>query len=102
MLTFHERWKAFWGDSTDERNLLFTVKKFHAFSIRKKEVFLATNKQENVCDYSIEGGFSQEDCTIYKGDSSEIIALVLTRSLSLSLSLFLSLKMKELHADEEK
>ncbi|CAA6654663.1 unnamed protein product [Spirodela intermedia] len=74
VLTVHKRWKVFRGDSTDDSDLLFSVKKSSLLQLKTKlDVFLA-GKKEEVCDFSVKGSYFERSCTIYKGDSSVIVA----------------------------
>ncbi|CAA7389305.1 unnamed protein product [Spirodela intermedia] len=74
VLTVHKRWKVFRGDSTDDSDLLFSVKKSSLLQLKTKlDVFLAA-KKEDVCDFSVKGSYFERSCTIYKGDSSVIVA----------------------------
>ncbi|KAH7667518.1 LURP-one-related protein [Dioscorea alata] len=71
----HDRWKAFMGDSTDEKDLLFTVKRSSMFQLRTDlEVFLATNTNENECDFKIKGEYYKRSSVIYKGNTSMVVA----------------------------
>ncbi|KAL3617418.1 hypothetical protein CASFOL_037739 [Castilleja foliolosa] len=69
ILSAHKRWVAFRGESTDENDLLFSVKKSSVIQMtRKLDVFLASNTEERVCDFKIEGHWSS--CVIYAGDDT--------------------------------
>uniref|UniRef100_A0A3Q7IV96 Uncharacterized protein n=1 Tax=Solanum lycopersicum TaxID=4081 RepID=A0A3Q7IV96_SOLLC len=47
ILTEHSRWDAFKGESTDEKDLLFTIKKTSIFQWKTKlAVFLANNNSK--------------------------------------------------------
>ncbi|KAG5585026.1 hypothetical protein H5410_045460 [Solanum commersonii] len=76
MLTEHSRWNAFKGESTDEKDFLFTIKTTSIFQWKTKlAVFLANNNsKEKNCDYLIKGNWSDRSCVIYAGDSSTIVA----------------------------
>ncbi|CAI9097195.1 OLC1v1033565C1 [Oldenlandia corymbosa var. corymbosa] len=77
ILTAHRRWKVFRGDSSDDKNQLFSVRKSSLFQFKTKlDVFLASNTKEDVCDFRIEGSWFERSCTIYAGESSTIIAQV--------------------------
>ncbi|KAK9986248.1 hypothetical protein SO802_031199 [Lithocarpus litseifolius] len=75
LLTAHDRWLAFRGDSLNASNLIFTAKRssFLQFKV-KLHVFLANNTQEDVCDYKVEGSWNEKSCTVYHGQSSNIVA----------------------------
>ncbi|KAL3617423.1 hypothetical protein CASFOL_037744 [Castilleja foliolosa] len=73
ILSAHKRWVAFRGESTDENDLLFSVKKSSVIQMKRKlDVFLATNTEERVCDFKIEGHWSS--CVIYAGNTNNVIA----------------------------
>ncbi|XP_065871005.1 protein LURP-one-related 15-like [Euphorbia lathyris] len=75
--TAHRRWEAFRGESTDEKDLLFSVRKSSLFQMKTQlDVFLAGNKSEEVPDFKIKGGWMESSCTIFLGDgnSKTIIA----------------------------
>ncbi|KAL2455766.1 Protein LURP-one-related 15 [Abeliophyllum distichum] len=75
LLSAHRRWQVFRGESTDAKNLLFSVKKSSLLQFRTKlDVFLASNTAENVCDFKIEGSWLERSCVIYSGNSSNIVA----------------------------
>ncbi|KAL3826181.1 hypothetical protein ACJIZ3_022210 [Penstemon smallii] len=75
LLSAHRRWEVFRGDSTDSKDLLFTVRKSSLLQLKTKlEVFLASNTKENVCDFKIEGSWLERSCVIYAGNSNGIIA----------------------------
>ena len=77
ILTAHRRWKVFRGDASDDKNLLFSVKKSSLIQFKTKlDVFLASNTKEDVCDFKIEGSWFERSCTVYAGDSSTIVAQV--------------------------
>ncbi|KAL4606407.1 hypothetical protein ACB092_09G100300 [Castanea dentata] len=66
-MTAHRRWKAYRGDSTDSKDLLFGAK-------TKLDVFLAHNTKEKVCDFKVEGSRFKKSYVIYAGDTSMVIA----------------------------
>lgn len=77
ILTAHRRWKVFRGDSSDDKDLLFSVKKSSMLQLKTKlDVFLASNTREDVCDFKIEGSWFERSCVIYAGESSTIVAQV--------------------------
>ncbi|XP_019164297.1 PREDICTED: protein LURP-one-related 10-like [Ipomoea nil] len=74
ILTAHRRWEAFRGESTDPKDLLFSVKKSSLFQLKTKlDVFLAGNTKEEVCDFHIMGSWRERSCVIYAGESSSAI-----------------------------
>ncbi|MBA0553740.1 hypothetical protein Golob_012891, partial [Gossypium lobatum] len=58
IMTVHNRWQVFMGESTEEKDLIFTVKRSSMIQFKTKlHVFLATNPKKNVCDFRVEGMF---------------------------------------------
>ncbi|KAJ4979875.1 hypothetical protein NE237_010655 [Protea cynaroides] len=76
IMTAHERWNVYRGESSDSKELLFSVKKSSMFQLikTKMNVFLATNTTEEVCDFKIKGNWSDKSCKIYLRKSNDIIA----------------------------
>ncbi|KAI3891787.1 hypothetical protein MKX03_020925 [Papaver bracteatum] len=71
----HQRWKVYSGDSSDSKDLLFTVKKSHYLQFKiELDVFLSSNKEEDVCDFKVKQSLSEKSCVIYQGNSDNIIA----------------------------
>ncbi|RZC63156.1 hypothetical protein C5167_024905 [Papaver somniferum] len=70
------RWKIYRGDSTDSKDLLFSVKKSqHPIKFKTElDVFLSSNTTEDLCDFKISQTYSENSCVIYRGDSDNIIA----------------------------
>ncbi|KAL6574523.1 hypothetical protein OROMI_011808 [Orobanche minor] len=76
LLSAHRRWQVYRGESTNAKDLLFSVKKSSLIQLKTKlDVFLASNTRENVCDFRIEGSWFERSCVIYAaGNSNNIIA----------------------------
>ncbi|KAI3958085.1 hypothetical protein MKW98_020727 [Papaver atlanticum] len=71
----HQRWKVYRGDSSDSKDLLFTVKKSHYLQFKiELDVFLASNTTEDVCNFKVKQNLSEKSCVIYQGNSDNIIA----------------------------
>lgn len=65
------------GDSSYRKDLMFTARRNSLLDITTElNVFLAGNAREEVCDYKIKGSYLKKSCTIFKGDSSEVVAQV--------------------------
>ncbi|XP_020266053.1 protein LURP-one-related 15-like [Asparagus officinalis] len=74
-LTAHKRWQVFKGESTNAKDLLFSIKQSSAFQSRREyDMFFFTNKKEKTCDFKIKGSISKKKCTVYQGESSFIVA----------------------------
>ncbi|PIA58082.1 hypothetical protein AQUCO_00500189v1 [Aquilegia coerulea] len=75
LMSAHRRWEVHRGDSSDDRDLLFSVKKSSMLQFKTSlDVFLASNKSENVCDFKIKGSWLERSCVVYLGDSTNIVA----------------------------
>lgn len=75
MISMHRRWQVFRGDSSDEKDLLFSAKKSSLIQFKTNlDVFLASNTTEHACDFKIKGSYFERACTIYLGESSTIVA----------------------------
>ncbi|XP_058110536.1 protein LURP-one-related 15-like isoform X2 [Magnolia sinica] len=75
MMSMHRRWQAFRGESSDAKDLLFSVKKSSLLQFKTAlDVFLASNTKEEVPDFKIQGSYFERSCTIYNGDASIVIA----------------------------
>ncbi|XP_065030625.1 protein LURP-one-related 15-like [Musa acuminata AAA Group] len=71
----HDRWQVFKGDSSDPKDLLFSVRRSSALQFKTElDVFLAANTEEEVCDFKMKGSYGERSCTVYKGDSSTVVA----------------------------
>jgi len=81
-MSAHDRWQAFRGDSTDPKDLIFTVKRSSMIQLKTKlHVFLSTNTtNEHVCDFRIEGSWLERSCVVYAGESNNVVAQVGHRS----------------------
>ncbi|XP_030928005.1 protein LURP-one-related 15-like [Quercus lobata] len=75
MMTAHDRWQVFRGDSEDPFDLIFSVKRSSLLQLKTKLlVYLANNRNEDVCDYKVEGSWFEKSCIIYAGESSTVVA----------------------------
>ncbi|RZC68644.1 hypothetical protein C5167_031921 [Papaver somniferum] len=72
--TLHNRWKVYRGDSSNSENLLFSIKNSKALQIKTNlDVFLASNTNEDVCDFKVKQNYSEKSCVVYRGSGSENI-----------------------------
>ncbi|OAY83533.1 protein LURP-one-related 15-like [Ananas comosus] len=77
ILSIHDRWKVFRGDSSSEKDLLFSVKKSAVIQFKTElDVFLAANTSELVCDFKVKGSYFERSVAIYLGSSDTVIAQV--------------------------
>ncbi|XP_020978197.1 protein LURP-one-related 15-like [Arachis ipaensis] len=69
-----DKWKAFRGGSTSERDLIFTRERSSWFQLRTKlNVFLANNTS-GVCDFKIKASFSERSWVVYIAESDMVAA----------------------------
>ncbi|KAK8954930.1 Protein LURP-one-related 15 [Platanthera zijinensis] len=74
-MSVHGRWQAFAGDGTEAPDLLFSVKKSSYLQFHEEwVVYLAANTKEDECDFKIKGSYRKKNFTIYRGDSSSVVA----------------------------
>ncbi|XP_023737771.1 protein LURP-one-related 10 [Lactuca sativa] len=78
IMSEHDRWNVFRGDSKSKSDMVFTTKTAHVFQSKTNvHVFLANKTgSKDVCDFKITGSWSKKNCTIYMGDTSTTIAQV--------------------------
>lgn len=89
IMSAHDRWKIFRGESVEAKDLIFSVKRSSMIQFKTKlHVFLANNTKEDVCDYRIEGSWSERSCVIYAGESNTVIAQVRFISMSSGHNIF--------------
>ncbi|KAE8668653.1 Protein LURP-one-related 15 [Hibiscus syriacus] len=75
IMTVHDRWQVFRGESTEDKDLIFTVKRSSMIQFKTKlHVFLASNPKEDVSDFRVEGSWLERSCTVYSGESNTILA----------------------------
>ncbi|KAI5429252.1 hypothetical protein KIW84_034029 [Lathyrus oleraceus] len=75
IVTMHDRWEAYRGESTDAKDLIFTLKRSSLIQLKTKlDVFLAGNTKENVCDFKVKGSWLERSCIVYAGESNNIVA----------------------------
>ncbi|MFS8005599.1 putative tubby-like protein [Helianthus anomalus] len=68
IISQHNRWKAYRGDSRSNKNMIFTTKQPNMFQFKTSlHVFLAN---KDVCDFKVKGSWSKRKCKIYTGDSA--------------------------------
>ncbi|XP_057808261.1 protein LURP-one-related 10-like isoform X2 [Salvia miltiorrhiza] len=70
-----DTWKVFRGEGQDKRDLIFIVERASIFQMKTKlAVFLAENKYEDVCDYTVQTSWFERSCQVNVGDSSTKLA----------------------------
>nr|XP_043638510.1 protein LURP-one-related 15-like [Erigeron canadensis] len=82
ILTFHKkltsarkRWQCFRGDGTDSRDHLFTAKLSNRTQFKTSlDVFLASNRNQDVADFKVKGNWFEKRCTVFAGESTTVIA----------------------------
>ncbi|CAI9294311.1 unnamed protein product [Lactuca saligna] len=75
LMTAHERWNVFRGDSKSNSDIIFSTKERHMIQIKTAiDVCLANKTSSDVCDFKLKGSWSNRNCTVYVGDTSTPIA----------------------------
>ncbi|CAL0302591.1 unnamed protein product [Lupinus luteus] len=75
MMSAHDRWQAYRGESTESKDLIFTLKRSSLIQFKAKlDVFLANNTKEDVCDFKVKGSWFERSCTVYAAESNNIVA----------------------------
>ncbi|KAL7590293.1 hypothetical protein Lser_V15G39667 [Lactuca serriola] len=76
IMSEHDRWNVFRGDSKSKSDMVFTTKTPHVIQSKTNvHVFLANKtSSKDVCDFKIKGSWSKRNCTISMGDTSTTIA----------------------------
>ncbi|KAK1284096.1 Protein LURP-one-related 15 [Acorus calamus] len=76
MMTVHDLWEVYRGESMNSSDLLFSAKKSSFIQPLKTQldVFLVPNTGESVCDFKVKSGFFERSYTICIGESNTIIA----------------------------
>ncbi|KAG0542227.1 hypothetical protein BDA96_02G085300 [Sorghum bicolor] len=70
-------WEAFRGDGHGGGELLFTAKKSTIVQVRTQmDIFLASNRAKEVCDFRIKCTFYEGSAEIYLGNSNTVIAQI--------------------------
>ncbi|XP_059306905.1 protein LURP-one-related 10-like [Lycium ferocissimum] len=73
--TWHSTWQAFTGDSTHEKDLIFSAKTSSMFQFTTNlDIFLANSISEQVCDFRMKTSYMGSKCDIFAGQSSTLIA----------------------------
>ncbi|CAH8390974.1 unnamed protein product [Eruca vesicaria subsp. sativa] len=75
-MTLHNRWQIFKGGSTEECDLLYTVKRPSMIQrTTKLDVFLGHNNEEKTCDFKVKGtNWLERSWVAYEGESDVIVA----------------------------
>ncbi|KAF5179700.1 Lurp-one-related [Thalictrum thalictroides] len=69
IFTTEERWQVYRGSNTDNKNLLFSVKKSDSNKV-DLNVYLSYNVIEDECDFKIaDNWLSKNTCDVYMGDN---------------------------------
>ncbi|XP_052299128.1 protein LURP-one-related 10 isoform X2 [Citrus sinensis] len=75
LISAHEKHYVFRGNSTDSKDLLFTVGKSKMIQLKTTlNVYLASNNKQDVCDFKIKGSWLERSCIFYAGESKAIVA----------------------------
>uniref|UniRef100_A0A251SZ73 Putative tubby C-terminal-like domain-containing protein n=1 Tax=Helianthus annuus TaxID=4232 RepID=A0A251SZ73_HELAN len=73
--SLHNRWNVFKGESVSDSDMIFTAKT-ETMKFKANVIMMLANKMrsKDVCDLRIKGSWSMGNITIYKGDSSTVVA----------------------------
>ncbi|PWZ14095.1 Protein LURP-one-related 15 [Zea mays] len=75
VISMHNTWEAYRGDSTRSSDLLFTAKKSSIIQPFKTEmlIYLASNTSHEACDFIMKGSFKERSCSFYLGNNSNAL-----------------------------
>ncbi|XP_028555757.1 protein LURP-one-related 15-like [Dendrobium catenatum] len=74
-ITWHGRWQAFMGDSMKAKDLVFSIMRSSFLQFYDEWfVYLGGKTEENTYDFRVTGSYRKKNYTIYKGDSSSVVA----------------------------
>ncbi|KAI3781397.1 hypothetical protein L2E82_11411 [Cichorium intybus] len=76
IMSEHDRWNVFRGDSKSKSDMIFSTKTAHMIQFKTCVHVFLENKisSKDVCDFKIQGSWSKRNCTIFMGDTSTTIA----------------------------
>ncbi|WOG95974.1 hypothetical protein DCAR_0415304 [Daucus carota subsp. sativus] len=78
-------WKVYRGDSSDSKDLVFTVRKSSFFQFKTQlDVFLASNTSKDNRDFKIKGSWFEKSCTTIYAEKSQLSLPRCTRSIRVS------------------
>ncbi|XP_076922195.1 protein LURP-one-related 10-like [Bidens hawaiensis] len=70
-----KRWQCFRGDSTNPRDHVFSAKQVNRTQFKTSlDVYLASNRNQDVVDFTVKGNWFEKRCTVYAGESTTVIA----------------------------
>ncbi|KAK2398929.1 hypothetical protein P8452_06268 [Trifolium repens] len=76
LLAADDSWKAYRGESTEPKDLIFTRKRSSLIQLRTKlNVFLANNNTE-ICDYTVKANLSGQSWNVHIGESNNVVAQI--------------------------
>ncbi|WZZ18711.1 hypothetical protein YC2023_111800 [Brassica napus] len=72
-MTMHGRWKVYRGGSTEECDLLYSVKSstMQVLLTTELKVFLGHNHEEQICDFIVRLMKDERSCAVYAGESDD-------------------------------
>ncbi|CAM8897724.1 unnamed protein product [Rhodiola kirilowii] len=75
IMTMHNQWQVFKGESKEIDNLLYTVKSNSMFKSKTElDIFLAKKNSNAACDFKVRGNWLERSCEVYAGETSSVIA----------------------------
>ncbi|KAJ4768944.1 LURP-one-like protein (DUF567) [Rhynchospora pubera] len=76
----HSRWNMYRGDSTNQSDLICTIKTPNLIQIKPEfDVFYAGNTNEQHCDFKVKKGYNNQNMTIYLGKTDKVVAQIYVR-----------------------
>ncbi|XP_057972775.1 protein LURP-one-related 15 [Malania oleifera] len=77
IMSIHGRWRAYMGDSSYSRDLIFNARRASVLGgkvISELNAYLPANISEHFYDFKIIGGYQSSTCTIYAGNCVTVLA----------------------------
>ncbi|CAJ2675078.1 unnamed protein product [Trifolium pratense] len=76
LLAADDSWKAYRGESSEPKDLIFTRKRSSLIQLRTKlNVFLANNNTE-ICDFTVKANLSGKSWNVHIGESNNVVAQI--------------------------
>uniref|UniRef100_A0A6N2KG36 Protein LURP-one-related 15 n=1 Tax=Salix viminalis TaxID=40686 RepID=A0A6N2KG36_SALVM len=75
IMSLHQTWEVYRGESDEEKDKLFTVEKSKLFQLKTElDVFLANHNEGELPDFKVRGEFGESACSVLLGDSNTVLA----------------------------
>ncbi|KAB5561772.1 hypothetical protein DKX38_006729 [Salix brachista] len=77
IMSLHQTWEVYRGESDEEKDKLFTIEKSKLFQLKTElDVFLANHNEGELPDFKVKGEFGESACSVLLGDSNTMLAQV--------------------------